>query len=224
MQVSTRVARGGHQPCPKEAVVRALAWVVVGTLIGATSACGGDDDGGGGSPPTIPGETELDLHDDVTPLDEPTYENVAKLLRGDPAVANDRGLCAYSGCHSGPGKGGLTFRGSGTLDEMQVYAALVEGANGHVQACEYHPLRRVEPGDPSKSWLYIKLAGETDDRDQMNLVAAVDWDESMSPCEDTFPGSLMPFAEDEPVIPLEPEELRMVAEWILDGAPGPVAP
>jgi hypothetical protein len=198
----------------------------MGTLIGVTSGCGGDDDGGGGtggSEPTIPGEAELDLHDDVAPLEDPTYENVAKLFRGDPAVADDRGFCAYSGCHSGPGKGGLTFRGS-VLDEMQVYRALVEGDSGHAQACEYHPLRRVEPGDPSKSWLYIKLAGETDDDDQMNLVAADDWDETMSPCATTFPGSLMPFAEDEPVIPLAPEELRMVAEWILDGAPGPVTP
>lgn len=194
-------------------------------MVGALAACG-DDDGGGpiGPPPTIAGETELDLHEDVEPFAEPTYENVAKLLRGDPDVSSDRGACAYSGCHSGAGKAGLTFRGTGALDTELVYRALVEGDNGEVQACEYHPLRRVEPGDPSKSWLYIKVAGETDSRDQLNVIGADDWDSSMSPCEDDFPGSLMPFSDGEPVVRLPPSELRMIAEWILNGAPGPATP
>lgn len=204
--------------------MRAGALILVGTLIGAALGCGNDD-----SAP-VPGETALDLHEDVAPLEAPTYANVAKLLRGDPAIPMDSGFCAYSGCHSGPGKAGLTFRGSATvaLDEAQVYKALVEGAVGAGPvgprfACEYHPLRRVEPGDPSKSWLYIKLAGPTDAKDQLNLVAADDWDETMSPCKNDFPGSLMPFSEGEPVYALEPAQLRMIAEWILDGAPGPTA-
>lgn len=193
----------------------------------AAMGCGGDDDAMA-IPLPVAGEFELDLHEDVEPSAEPTYENVAKLLRGDPDDDKDRGLCAYSGCHSGPGKGGLTFRGS-IFDEAKLYEALVEGpipggAIGEVNSCEYHLLRRVEPGDPSKSWLYIKLAGPKDSRDDLAVAPAADWDESGSACSRDFPGSLMPFAEGEPVITLEPAQLRMIAEWILDGAPGPVAP
>lgn len=202
--------------------MRSVPLWVVSVVMGVALGCGGDEPNTP-APPPVAGEVELDLHDDVDPLEEPTYENVAKLLRGDPNDAGSTGLCAYvSGCHRGPGKGGLSFHGT-TFDEAKVYEALVEGPSGPVYACEYRPLRRVEPGDPSKSWLYIKLAAEGDDRDQVNVVAADDWDESMSPCASLFPGSLMPFSEDEPVVRLEPSELRMIAEWILDGAPGPTA-
>lgn len=204
--------------------MRSLAWMLTAAMVGASLGCGGED------PPREPypvaGESELDLHEDVEPLMEPTYENVALLFRGDPEDDDASGACAYSGCHSGnAGKGGFTFRRS-PLDPNQVYRALVEGptngVTGPIQACEYRPLRRVEPGDPERSWLYIKLAHEADSRNDIKVQAAEDWDPEESPCSDTFPGSLMPYADGEPVVPLEPEELRMVAEWILDGAPGPV--
>jgi len=212
--------------------VRAVTWIVVAVMSGVGAGCGDDTVAvDAGPPPEVVGTTELDLHEDVAPFDEPTYENVAKLFRGEDTTdaAGRTGLCAYaSGCHSGSGKAGLTFRGT-VFDDAQVYRALVEDANGAVQSCEYHPLRRVEPGDPDKSWLYIKLAAHANADDQPNVIAADDWDPSLSPCSKPpaafpFPGSLMPFSEGEPVTPLEPSELRMVAEWILDGAPGPVAP
>jgi hypothetical protein len=211
-------------------VVRAVTWIVVAVMGGAGAGCGDDAVAvDAGPPPEVVGTTELDLHEDVAPFDEPTYENVAKLFRGDEA-AGSTGLCAYaSGCHNGSaGKAGLTFRLT-VFDDALVYRALVENANGPVQSCEYHPLRRVEPGDPDKSWLYIKLAAHANADGQVNVLPAEDWDATLSPCSKPpaafpFPGSLMPFSEEDPVTPLEPSELRMVAEWILDGAPGPATP
>lgn len=209
--------------------MRAVTCFVVAVVSGAGVGCGDDTVAGDAGPSAeVVGTTMLDLHEDVAPLDEPTYENVAKLFRGDESPGST-GLCAYaSGCHSGPGKAGLSFRAN-VFDDAQVYRALVEGTNGDVQSCQYHPLRRVEPGDPDKSWLYIKLAAQANAEGVVNVRPADDWDPTMSPCSSPpaafpFPGSLMPFSEGEPVIPLEPAELRMVAEWILDGAPGPVAP
>ena len=213
--------------------MRSVSLIVVGALVSASvgglAGCG-NEDLVAPPMPTVAGEAMLDLHDDVTASADPTYENVAALLRGDPADGMATGACAYSGCHSGPGKAGLTFRRTSVADPAEVYKMLVEGAVGSGAvapslSCEYHPLRRVEPGDPSKSWLYIKLAGETEpDGNLLNLIAAADWDDTMSPCNTAFPfpGSLMPFAKDEPVVPLEPADLRLVAEWILAGAPGPV--
>lgn len=208
--------------------MRAVTCFVVAVMAGAGAGCGDDTAADAGPPPEVVGTTELDLHEDVAPIDEPTYENVAKLFRGEDTTGST-GLCAYaSGCHSGSGKAGLTFRAT-VFDDAQVYRALVEDANGAVQSCEYHPLRRVEPGDPHTSWLYIKLAAHAAADGQVNVLPADDWDATLSPCSKPpaafpFPGSLMPFSEGEPVTPLEPSELRMVAEWILDGAPGPVAP
>ncbi len=90
--------------------------------------------------------------------------------------------CALSGCHTG------TFPPQGlNLSEGQAYANLVG-----VTSQEDPSLKRVEPGDPDRSYLYLKIIGAAGIR-----------------------GGRMPLGRD----PLSDAQIDLIRQWIEEGAP-----
>ena len=75
---------------------------------------------------------------------EPTFASIYARVLTTPT-------CAVSGCHATPGQSALSLDGSADA----VYHALVDApSSGSL-------LRRVAPGAPEGSFLYVKLAEET---------------------------------------------------------------
>jgi hypothetical protein len=136
-----------------------------------------------------------------------THDTVAAILRGDGTPTNMFGSCAFSSCHQGAAP-----RATLNLTEMpDITPVLV-----NVPSCQAEGLDRVEPGDPSKSWLWIKLAGPFDSS------GAVTHSATPKTCAHTLPMTLglgMPMTGGVPM--WEPERLFQVCSWIADGAPGP---
>ncbi len=89
--------------------------------------------------------------------------------------------CALSGCHTG------TFPPQGLdLSEGQAYANLV-----NVNSQEEPTLKRIEPGDPDKSYLFLKITGAPGIR-----------------------GGRMPLGRD----PLSDAQIDLIRQWIEEGA------
>ena len=159
---------------------------------------------------------------DPAPL-EPTYENVRMV------VERSCGTDSRS-CHGGVrGNAQLNFRL--VLDEGRpITDALVD-----VPSCEYDLYDRVEPGDPERSWLFIKLSGAHDDEGNLEFTPDPTWDPGIERRTDgTFPPSECPLVEDGELTfgqvmpenrgnprPLRSREIQLFRDWILAGAPGP---
>jgi hypothetical protein len=178
--------------------------LLVALSLSALVACGGDDDAGEAPDPPL----------------EPTYENVAMILQQS---------CTFSAsCHGGTGaaKARLNFEraaASGTILDV-----LLE-----VPSCEYSAMPRVTPGDPARSWLWIKVDGETDARGNLLFSPSPDWDAGVGRRPDgTLAASTCPLVVDGGIsfgmlMPmgsrrgLSENRRRAIYEWILAGAPGP---
>ncbi len=134
-----------------------------------------------------------------------THDDVATILGAGPAGG---GTCSINTCHGdGAASGDLNLRLTTDLTELLV----------NKPACEAPSLMLVEPGAPERSWLYIKLTGETKEGSR-DLAPDPSWGEPGQGCEDaTGFGKKMP----ETGSPLSEEKVEQIRQWILDGAPGP---
>lgn len=90
--------------------------------------------------------------------------------------------CAFDGCHAGP----LPQQG------MDLSPGVARGSIVGVPSAELTMLDRVEPGDPTNSYLWMKLAGDA-----------------------RIVGERMPFGGPY----LSDEEIERVRSWIAAGAP-----
>lgn len=142
-----------------------LAWIAGAEFPGGEATTGGTDTG-----------TDTDTGDTTgTGGDEPTWEKVQKLLDTK---------CA--GCHgSAPS---TAINGNLQMPVGMAYAAIVDVKSPTVA------LDLIEPGDPSQSYLYLKLSGE--------FTGVPGSGGGMMP-----PGGMV-----------TPEELELVEQWITMGA------
>jgi hypothetical protein len=122
-------------------------------------------------------------------------------------VLTKRG-CAISSCH------GTSAQGELNLATADLRALMVDQA-----ACEAPALKLVAPGDPAKSWLYIKLVAETQGTSG-DLAAQSSWGEA-GDCDDAVGfGKRMPRVA--PYNKLSDADLAVIESWIAGGAPGPL--
>ena len=159
--------------------------------------------------------------EEAPPPREPTYANVTTLLRQSCALS--------SSCHGGSGQGKARLNLAQGLAKGDVRPALA------ASACEYPPLKLVEPGAPERSWLYLKissahaadgkLAFQPDPAWKPDLVPEASGKLPLSECPLTEGGAisfgaLMPY-EPGRATPLPAEDVELVRSWIARGAPGP---
>lgn len=152
---------------------------------------------------------------------EPTYANVATLLQQSCALS--------SSCHGGSAQGKARLNLAKALATGDVRKAL------SAPACEYPPMKLLEPGDPSRSWLYVKLSSAHAADGKLAFRPDPAWKPDLAPeASGKLPLSECPLTEDGAVsfgalMPYEPgratplpaEDLELVRLWIARGAPGP---
>jgi hypothetical protein len=143
--------------------------------------------------------------------DSPSYAAVAAIFRRS---------CGFARCHSPPVLGG----GLNFAREVDYHPQLVG-----VPACEYDRMKRVEPGQPERSWLMVKLtAAVRPSSDKygtyIEFEPASDWDPSQRPrlCRlDSESGEPL-FGWRMPATTpnmLREDEIEVIRAWIADGAP-----
>ncbi|MEM9069677.1 MAG: hypothetical protein AAGE52_14290 [Myxococcota bacterium] len=160
--------------------------------------------------------------DDAPPL-EPTYANVEFVIQRSCGTASDS-------CHGGD-RGNANLNFEDLLNDGEPFTNALVG----VESCEYSFLNRIEPGDPERSWLFIKLTAAHGRDGQIEFTPDPAWDPGIEPRDDgTFPPSECPrvtrgelnFGLLMPQNPANPQmlpssEIRLFRDWILAGAPGP---
>jgi hypothetical protein len=103
-------------------------------------------------------------------------------------------LCG--GCHTaGSPEGGMPL--AGQISSSEIVAKLV-----NVQAARGGQFKRVVPGNPNQSWLYLKVSGLA----------------STAGCTGTCNTQVMPPAGQ---VTLTEQELGVIRQWITSGAPAP---
>lgn len=126
--------------------------------------------------------------------------------------------CAFERCHSGALVGGALDLSRGG----DYHAALVG-----IAACEYERMARVEPGDPDRSWLIVKLTAEFRPADDpypfyIRFTPAPGWDDSRRACRDQTEDGTPLFGQRMPLTApnmLPEAELDAIRDWIVAGAP-----
>jgi hypothetical protein len=105
-----------------------------------------------------------------------------------------------SGCHSAAGpEAGLSL--GGQISSKDIVAALV-----NQQAIGGGQFKRVVPGKPEQSWLYLKITAMTSSC-------------SATSAGQCFPGPMPPSADGKTTV--SADDVAIVRQWIMDGAPGP---
>lgn len=134
-----------------------------------------------------------------------SHKDVATILGAGGAPA---GACSIASCHGSSGVADLSLTASANLRDTLV----------GVPACEVPGMNLVEPGDPERSWLWIKLTGKMTSAQNGDLEADPSWGEPGKGCGAIGFGKRMPR-----VAPysLSQAQLDQVRAWILAGAPGP---
>lgn len=196
----------------------ALAWALPLLLLGcdgdapdnrgaaARDAATRQDSGGGDSVPEHPDQIICDPpsdlgDDDAGAADRALYHAAAEVLLT---------RCGQTRCHGPLPYNDLIDLSTARCD---VRAALVD-----VPACEYPLLDRVEPGDPQRSWLMIKLTAPHDARYRLLFEPDAAFEGADDPrCADAGFGLRMPPAG----FAISDDEIEVIRTWIEAGAPGP---
>jgi len=107
-------------------------------LVLAAAACSDDGSPGGGGGPTTPGNPSC--------AEGQAYESTFEAIQ---TVVFERNGCTQDICHGSAASGGLDLRREAAYDAIFDVPSTAS------------PLRRVEPGDKSRSFLWLKLAAKT---------------------------------------------------------------
>jgi len=147
-----------------------------------------------------------------------TYANVTAIFSH---------TCSFSSCHGGAGAG------AGHLNFQTSIAAGTLVADLMRPACEYGRMPNVMPGDPTNSFLYLKVAGPHTGT-TIDFTPAADWDHDglMPNASGMYPASTCPltsrgqitFGQIMPMgatVGLRPDQAETIRLWIAAGAPGP---
>ena len=132
-----------------------------------------------------------------------THDDVVAILGAGPG---GKGTCSISSCHGDSiASAGLDLASSADLTKLLV----------NVPSCEAPSMMLVAPGEPEKSWLYIKLTGAV--MAKKELVADPAWGEPGKGCEEASGfGKRMPETGAE----LSADKVEQIRSWIAAGAPG----
>lgn len=192
---------------------------ILSALVIALCACAGDDDhhapstDDAGPGPSVAGarsSSDASMMSDGSLGPRPaSYAAVVEILERS---------CAYVRCHAGTPVGGAL-----SLLRGNDHAASLVG----VPACEYERMNRIEPFQPERSWLMVKLTAAFRDRDDqyagyIYFEPDPDWDPNQRGCrdqtEDGSPlyGSRMPLTAPNM---LPESEIETIRSWIVEGAP-----
>ena len=154
---------------------------------------------------------------------EPTYANIEETVQLTCGASS-------SSCHGGVRANAMMNFERALADGVPLTELLVD-----VPACEYDLLDRVEPGDPERSWLWIKLTHAHAEDGRLLFEPDPAWVPGIEPRADgTYPPSICPNVEDGELTfgyampqnigrptPLPQNRLDLFREWIEAGAPGP---
>jgi hypothetical protein len=129
-----------------------------------------------------------------------------------------RRSCAYERCHGGA----LIGAGLDLARGRDYRAALLDRP-----ACEYERMALVEPGEPERSWLMVKLTAPYRGLDDpyalyIEFEPAADWDPSQRACPDQTDDGAPLFGQRMPLTApnmLPDEDLAAIRSWIEAGAP-----
>jgi hypothetical protein len=156
-------------------------------LLTAMLAACGGDDGGG--------------------EDEGGAEGGATHAEALTALSGTTSACAIASCHGTTAEANLQLSGATNLRDLLV----------NVKACEAPTLNLVEPGNPSKSWLWIKLTAKTSDS-RGTLEPQSAWGSAGTDCDGAGFGTKMPQVGGNM---WNQADLETIESWIKGGAPGP---
>jgi len=178
--------------------------LVFGVLPYLSAACA--DEPAAGRPPSAA--------EDAGPEKDVGNEAVGSYARVQAIFARS---CAYERCHSGAIIGGAL-----NLARGSDYAAALIG----VPACEYERMARVEPGDPERSWLMVKLTAAVRPAsdayaDYILFEPATNWDGTRRGCPDQTDDGTPLFGQRMPLTApnmLPEEDLDAIRAWIAAGA------
>lgn len=117
--------------------------------------------------------------------------------------------CAVASCHGTTAEADLDLASATNLRTLLVGVA----------ACEAPALKLVEPGDPARSWLWIKLTADVNSANSGDLKSQTAWGEAGNCAGAPGFGKRMPR-----VAPYQwsDDDLAVIKGWIEAGAPGPL--
>ncbi|WP_437720812.1 hypothetical protein [Sorangium sp. So ce861] len=144
-------------------------------------------------------QQNLDPEDVVNPNEPLPVESGFFHEKVRPIFESRTNLC--SGCHAETGPNAKLTLG-GHISSKKIVDGLVNQPS--IGGGQY---RLVVPGDPDRSWLYLKAAGKAED------AGCVQTD--MAQCIT----GVMPPSTTGPTV--SPQQLEILRQWILDGAQGP---
>ena len=179
--------------------------------VAATSDSAPDANGADGTAPSSTPDSAAWAAD---PTDASTSDAPASYLAAESVI---RTSCAFVRCHGGPTRGGAgLWFGPGSI----------RGPLVNVSACEDPDMMRVRPGDPSNSWVRIKLEAPQDpETHAIEFSPPADWvpDPACGPGLDPTDASgrfglRMPATG---TFQLDGDGLAKLVSWIEAGAPGP---
>jgi hypothetical protein len=146
-----------------------------------------------------------------------TYANVATIFSR---------TCAFSSCHGGPGSG------AAMLNLQQSITAGTLVADLQAPSCEYSAMPLLTPGDPTQSWIYLKITSAHTGL-ELNFTPDPTWDHGglMPDAMGHYPPSTCPltsagqitFGQIMPMGTggLPANQAETIRLWIAAGAPGP---
>lgn len=141
------------------------------------------------------------VEDDAGAADRALYRQAAEVLFA---------RCGQTRCH-----GPLPYN---DLLDLSTARCDVRQALVGVPACEYPAMARVQPGEPERSWLMVKLTAPHDPQYALIFEPELGAQQALDPrCADADFGLRMP----PPGYAISDEEVDVIRTWIAAGAPGP---
>ncbi len=126
-----------------------------------------------------------------------------------------RGSCGSGAapCH-GPNPTARSLDFERLLESDTLWEAMAD-----VQSCEYDTLPLVAPGEPERSWLMVKLTGQTDPDGRLRFDPDSSWVPAPDSCAVGVRGSYDFGTRMPEVGQLSPREIETFRAWILAGPP-----
>lgn len=161
-------------------------------------------------------EYDTDAGPDAGPPLPGTYANVVSILETS---------CNFPSCHGGTGAGASQLNLATSIAAGTLVADLMQ------PSCQYDAMPLLTLGDPSQSWLYLKVAGPHAGA-RLDFTPSATWDPGINPdAMGRYPASECPLTERGEItfgtmMPqgstgLDAARAATIRMWIEAGAPGP---